>query len=133
MIKQRIDRHELLSSRNKTPDQAKLRTIDYLHSCAGENEKVVVFGILSQLQEGKYFLEDPSGILQLNLSQAVSFLVIVFVIVLYRFVVCLNSMCTCLSRRNVCRKLLYFSRRRILRWCFMCSWVSYASSRIIQD
>ncbi|XP_065215722.1 DNA polymerase epsilon subunit 2 [Planococcus citri] len=71
MIKQRIDRHELLSSRNKSSDEAKLRTIDYLLSCAAENEKVVVFGILAQLQEGKYFLEDPSGILPLNLSQAI--------------------------------------------------------------
>lgn len=33
----------------------------------------MVFGILSQLEEGKYYLEDPSGILPINLSQTVSF------------------------------------------------------------
>lgn len=74
MIKQRLDRHDLLSSSRSKSSDHKLRAIDYLLSRSGENTKVVVFGILSQLQEGKYFLEDPTGILQLNLSQTVSFL-----------------------------------------------------------
>ncbi len=50
-----------------------LRDIDYLMSRVGKNLNVVVFGLLSQLEEGKFFLEDPTGVLLLDLTRTVSF------------------------------------------------------------
>lgn len=76
LLKQRIERNELISSYNAQhdgTDSVKLRSIDYLLSYAGKNTTVVVFGLLSQLEEGKYSLEGPDGMLPLDLSQAVSF------------------------------------------------------------
>jgi DNA polymerase epsilon subunit 2 len=64
-----------LNSSNTSEEDSnriKLQDIDYLKSCGGQSVKTVVFGYLSQLKEGKYFLEDPTGILPLNLSEAVS-------------------------------------------------------------
>ena len=76
ILKQRIARHELLNSNNTSEDdqsRIKLQNIDYLKSCGGQTVKAVVFGYISQLKEGKYFLEDPTGILPLDLKEAVSF------------------------------------------------------------
>lgn len=76
ILKLRIERNDLISSYNAQhdgSDAVKLRSIDYLLSCAGKNANVVVFGLLSQLEEGKYSLEGPDGTLPLDLSQAVSF------------------------------------------------------------
>lgn len=76
ILKQRISRHELLNSGNEISSEQncqtiKLHDIDYLQSRAGQRLKTIVFGYLSQLQEGKYFLEDPTGILPLDLSSAI--------------------------------------------------------------
>lgn len=74
ILKQRIARHELLNSNSVSEDDSnriKLQNIDYLISCGGQTVKTIVFGFLSQLKEGKYYLEDPTGILPLDLSGAV--------------------------------------------------------------
>lgn len=66
-----------MNSNNTSEDdhnRIKLQDIDYLKSCGGQTVKAVIFGYISQLKEGKYFLEDPTGILPLDLSEAVSFL-----------------------------------------------------------
>lgn len=79
ILKQRIARHELLNSGSESSSQInrqndiKLHDIDYLQSRTSQQFKTVVFGYLSQLKEGKYFLEDPTGVLPLDLSNAVSF------------------------------------------------------------
>lgn len=55
-----------------------LRQVEYLLSQSSCND-VNVMGVVTQLTEGKYFLEDASGIVQINLSQAISFFYMPFV------------------------------------------------------
>lgn len=78
ILKQRILRHELLStgSAKDSMNRVQIHDIDSLLSCSSKNFNVVIFGLLSQLEEGKYYLEDTTGILPLDLSQAVSFCLI---------------------------------------------------------
>jgi len=53
----------------------KLQPIEFLLSSSGKVTEAVVLGLLTQLHEGRYYLEDPTGILQLDLSEAISFIV----------------------------------------------------------
>jgi DNA polymerase epsilon subunit 2 len=52
----------------------KLHPIEFLLSSSGKVTEAVVLGLLTQLREGRYYLEDPTGIMQLDLSEAISFL-----------------------------------------------------------
>lgn len=45
-----------------------LKTIEYLLSTSGSSTKVLVLGMLVQIVEGKYHLEDPSGTVELDIS-----------------------------------------------------------------
>lgn len=48
-----------------------LQTVDYLlTSTAVELDSTLVLGALLQVSEGKYFIEDPSGMVELDLSHA---------------------------------------------------------------
>jgi DNA polymerase epsilon subunit 2 len=53
----------------------KLQPIEFLLSSSGKVKEVIVLGLLTQLREGRYYLEDPTGILQLDLSEAISFII----------------------------------------------------------
>lgn len=81
ILHQRTTRHELFTPRimGTSADSAdshrfQLRPIEYLLSSSGKVSQAIVLGLLTQLCEGKYYLEDPSGIVQLDLSEAISFL-----------------------------------------------------------
>jgi len=47
-----------------------LKTIEHLLAAGSKSEKVVVLGMLSQLHETKYDLQDPTGVISLNLDNA---------------------------------------------------------------
>jgi DNA polymerase epsilon subunit 2 len=51
----------------------KLQPIEFLLGSSGKVSEAIVLGLLTQLREGRYYLEDPTGILQLDLSKAISF------------------------------------------------------------
>ncbi|XP_068948075.1 DNA polymerase epsilon subunit 2 isoform X3 [Petaurus breviceps papuanus] len=47
-----------------------LKTIETLLGSTAKIGEVIVLGMITQMKEGKYFLEDPTGTVQLNLSKA---------------------------------------------------------------
>ncbi|XP_046874352.1 DNA polymerase epsilon subunit 2 isoform X2 [Hypomesus transpacificus] len=79
ILQQRTHRHELFTppaigaaveeGRNKF----QLKTIEALLGCTAKLGEVIVLGMVTQLKEGKFYLEDPSGTIQLNMSKAISF------------------------------------------------------------
>lgn len=77
LLHQRTLRHELFSppvlgqtGRESTP-KFKLNTVERLLSSCGLDDKLIVLGMLSQLKEGKFHLEDTTGAVELDLSQCV--------------------------------------------------------------
>ncbi|KAK4884432.1 hypothetical protein RN001_000703 [Aquatica leii] len=58
-------------NRDVEKDKLTLQTVDYLltKNCLTLN-KTVILGSILQVSEGKYYLEDPSGIVELDLSHA---------------------------------------------------------------
>ncbi|XP_046874351.1 DNA polymerase epsilon subunit 2 isoform X1 [Hypomesus transpacificus] len=76
ILQQRTHRHELFTppaigaaveeGRNKF----QLKTIEALLGCTAKLGEVIVLGMVTQLKEGKFYLEDPSGTIQLNMSKA---------------------------------------------------------------
>uniref|UniRef100_A0A8D0BMS0 DNA polymerase epsilon subunit n=1 Tax=Salvator merianae TaxID=96440 RepID=A0A8D0BMS0_SALMN len=79
ILQQRTHRHELFapSAIGPLPDERRskfqLKTIETLLGNSAKVKEVIVLGMITQLKEGKYFLEDPTGVVQLDLSNAISF------------------------------------------------------------
>ncbi|XP_057308623.1 DNA polymerase epsilon subunit 2-like [Hydractinia symbiolongicarpus] len=48
-----------------------LKPVEHLLGCSGSLGDIIVLGMLAHLKEGKYFLEDPTGAVELNLTKAV--------------------------------------------------------------
>lgn len=48
-----------------------LKPVEHLLGCSGNLGDVIVLGMLTQIKEGKYFLEDPTGAVELDLSKTV--------------------------------------------------------------
>ncbi|CAF3382562.1 unnamed protein product [Rotaria sp. Silwood1] len=76
LLLQRTLRHDVFSqvnlaaaSTNKV-QKYQLKTIEHLLAAGSKSEKVVVLGMLSQLHETKYDLQDPTGVISLNLDNA---------------------------------------------------------------
>ncbi len=74
ILHQRTMRHELftppaLGQPVQSSSKFQLRTIEYLLSSSGLPDKIIVLGMLTQMKEGKYHLEDPTGVVELDLSQ----------------------------------------------------------------
>lgn len=74
LLRQRILRHELFTppalghSSLESSSKFQLRSVEFLLSSSGLPDKIVVLGMLTQLREGKFHLEDPTGHVELNLS-----------------------------------------------------------------
>ncbi|XP_046995901.1 DNA polymerase epsilon subunit 2 isoform X1 [Schistocerca americana] len=72
LLHQRTARHELFTpsavGSNET-QKFTLRPVDYFLSSSRKVDDAVVMGLLTQLKEGKYYLEDTTGTLQLDLSE----------------------------------------------------------------
>ncbi|NWW41363.1 DPOE2 polymerase, partial [Panurus biarmicus] len=79
ILQQRTHRHELFTPSPVVahPDDSKskfqLKTVETLLGNTAKVGEVIVLGMITQLKEGKFFLEDPTGVVQLDLSKAISF------------------------------------------------------------
>lgn len=73
MLLQRTSRHELFSpmivGSTKNVKKFQLKRIESLLSTS-KVEEVIILGLLTQLTEGKFFIEDPTGVVQIDLSEA---------------------------------------------------------------
>nr|DBA14529.1 TPA: hypothetical protein GDO54_005484 [Pyxicephalus adspersus] len=80
ILQQRTHRHELFTPPviGAHPDESRskfqVKTVENLLGSASKMGEVIVLGMITQLKEGKYFLEDPTGAVQLDLSKSISFL-----------------------------------------------------------
>ncbi|XP_045443439.1 DNA polymerase epsilon subunit 2 isoform X7 [Pipistrellus kuhlii] len=76
ILHQRTHRHELFTPPviGSHPDESgskfQLKTIETLLGNTTKIGDVIVLGMITQLKEGKFFLEDPTGTVQLDLSKA---------------------------------------------------------------
>ncbi|KAK9498585.1 hypothetical protein O3M35_003185 [Rhynocoris fuscipes] len=68
IIHQRTLRNKLFHSYAGDSSNFKLCSVEFLLSTTTKVENVVLLGLLTQLKEGKYFVEDPSGYIQIDLS-----------------------------------------------------------------
>ncbi|XP_044739127.1 DNA polymerase epsilon subunit 2 [Chrysoperla carnea] len=72
IILQRVLRNELFKPTllgDKSQD-VQLSSIEQLLSAGNKKKNAIVLGLLTQVNEGKWFIEDPTGILQLDLTNA---------------------------------------------------------------
>lgn len=69
IIQQRTLRNRLFHSVGEDEGQFTLRPIESLLTVTVKVSDIVILGLLTQLKEGKFFLEDPTGIVQIDLSQ----------------------------------------------------------------
>ncbi|KAF6205325.1 hypothetical protein GE061_019495 [Apolygus lucorum] len=69
ILYQRTLRNKLFHGAANDVTQFKLRPVEYLLSTSSKVENVVLLGLLTQLKEGKFYLEDPSGVVELDLSE----------------------------------------------------------------
>ncbi|XP_034289221.1 DNA polymerase epsilon subunit 2 [Pantherophis guttatus] len=76
ILQQRTHRHELFtpSAIGRQTDESKskfqLKTVETLLGSSAKMGEVIVLGMITQLKEGKFFLEDPTGVVLLDLSKA---------------------------------------------------------------
>ncbi|XP_064617729.1 DNA polymerase epsilon subunit 2-like [Liolophura sinensis] len=76
ILHQRTARHELFTPpavgtvKELQNRKFQLKPIEYLLGSSTKMGEIIVLGMLSQLKEGKWFLEDPTGVVQLDLSKA---------------------------------------------------------------
>uniref|UniRef100_A0AAR2IUB4 DNA polymerase epsilon subunit n=1 Tax=Pygocentrus nattereri TaxID=42514 RepID=A0AAR2IUB4_PYGNA len=75
ILQQRTHRHELFTPPviGSAPDEGRnkfqLKTVEALLGSTAKLGEVIVLGMVTQLKEGKFFLEDQTGSVQLNLSK----------------------------------------------------------------
>lgn len=53
--------------------QFHLQPVEYLLSSGSNINRVIVLGMLTQLKENRFYIEDPTGCVPLDLSQTISF------------------------------------------------------------
>ncbi|XP_033014738.1 DNA polymerase epsilon subunit 2 isoform X1 [Lacerta agilis] len=76
ILQQRTHRHELFTPSaigapaEESRSKFQLKTIDTLLGNSAKVKEVIVLGMITQLKEGKFFLEDPTGVVQLDISKA---------------------------------------------------------------
>ncbi|XP_059478569.1 DNA polymerase epsilon subunit 2 [Neocloeon triangulifer] len=70
LIKQLTERHPLFKpSADDSQEKFKIYPIEHLLSSARKLTKIITMGLFSQLKVGMFHLEDPTGIIQLDLSE----------------------------------------------------------------
>ncbi|XP_029349888.1 DNA polymerase epsilon subunit 2 [Echeneis naucrates] len=76
ILQQRTHRHELFTppaigvAVEEGQNKFQLKTIEALLGSTAKLGEVIVLGMITQLKEGKFYLEDPSGTVQLDMSKA---------------------------------------------------------------
>ncbi|ELU10622.1 hypothetical protein CAPTEDRAFT_182971 [Capitella teleta] len=92
LIHQRTARHELFTPAaigSNPTDAAKkfvLKPVEFLLGSTAKLGEIIVLGMLSQLKEGKWFLEDNTGAVPLDLARAISFFVSIWLFTEFSFV-----------------------------------------------
>ncbi len=76
VLHQRTLRHELftppaLGQVVQLAEKFQLRNVEFLLSSSGLPDKIIVLGMLAQMKERKFYLEDPTGCVELDLSDCV--------------------------------------------------------------
>ena len=75
-IYQRTIRHDLFAPPsaaahpNQKTNKYELKHVEYLLGSTAKLGKIIVLGMIAQIKEGKYYLEDSTGVVQMNLSNA---------------------------------------------------------------
>ena len=73
LLQQRTLRHEFFTptplGQTSHLEKFNLRNVEFLLSSSGLPDKIVVLGMLSQIKEGRYHLEDPTGIVEIDISE----------------------------------------------------------------
>uniref|UniRef100_A0A8D3BAG4 DNA polymerase epsilon subunit n=1 Tax=Scophthalmus maximus TaxID=52904 RepID=A0A8D3BAG4_SCOMX len=75
ILQQRTHRHELFTppaigaAVEEGQNKFQLKTIEALLGSTSKLGEVIVLGMITQLKEGKFYLEDPSGTVQLDMSK----------------------------------------------------------------
>ncbi|XP_020781748.2 DNA polymerase epsilon subunit 2 [Boleophthalmus pectinirostris] len=76
ILQQRTHRHDLFTPPaigtvvDEGQNKFQLKTIEALLGSTAKLGEVIVLGMITQLKEGKFYLEDPSGTVQLDMSKA---------------------------------------------------------------
>ncbi|XP_039597851.1 DNA polymerase epsilon subunit 2 [Polypterus senegalus] len=76
ILQQRTHRHELFtpsvigSDPSEGRSKFQLKTVEALLGSTAKLGEIIVLGMITQLKEGKFYLEDPTGCVQLNISKA---------------------------------------------------------------
>lgn len=76
ILHQRTMRHELFSPvvEGANPRQAAekftFKPVEFLLGSTANLGQIIVLGMMTQIKEGKYFLEDPTGVVEMDLKQA---------------------------------------------------------------
>lgn len=77
ILHQRTMHHELFTpasyaaAGNMKSSKFSLKPVEHLLSCSGSLGDIIVLGMLTNLKEGVYYLEDPTGAVEVNLSNTV--------------------------------------------------------------
>ncbi|CAH0394578.1 unnamed protein product [Bemisia tabaci] len=72
ILKQLVERNELFAPSlpgTNEGTRTKLKTVDYFLSTTKKIDDCVILGLLTQLKERRFYLEDPTGHLEVDLSQ----------------------------------------------------------------
>nr|CAB3265005.1 DNA polymerase epsilon subunit 2 [Phallusia mammillata] len=75
VLYQRTSRHKLFTPPIPGLDEVnakkfQLRNVEYLLGCTAKLKEIIVLGMITQLKERKYFLEDLTGAVELDLTEA---------------------------------------------------------------
>ncbi|XP_061174005.1 DNA polymerase epsilon subunit 2-like [Saccostrea echinata] len=76
ILQQRTQRHDLFTppvigaEKDESAKKFQLKPIEYLLGSTARLGEIIVLGMLTQLREGKWYVEDPTGAVQVDLSDA---------------------------------------------------------------
>lgn len=76
ILHQRTMRHELFSpvvegaNQSQVAEKFALKPVEFLLGSTANLGQLIVLGMMTQIKEGKYYLEDPTGVVELDLRQA---------------------------------------------------------------
>nr|XP_022334080.1 DNA polymerase epsilon subunit 2-like [Crassostrea virginica] len=76
ILQQRTQRHDLFTppvigaEKDESTKKFQLKPIEYLLGSTARLGEIIVLGMLTQLKEGKWYVEDPTGAVQVDLTDA---------------------------------------------------------------
>jgi len=69
MLQQRTARHDLFTGSATVEKKYHLKPVEFLLGTTNRLDDVIVLGMLTQLKYGCYYLEDPSGVVKLDMTE----------------------------------------------------------------